>query len=317
MVTKTFGCRHPNFGPSWQISGVLALLPLALALPLTQVHKLEGASKLEGAFSNGTQVTKLAGEDAAAPPPPPAPMDKSPVMEEAQLKARIDVIKSQSKEGGMEPEEYFDFQNALNHMGPMKLLVFGLGYDSVTINELNRGGETHFLESDVKWASEVPELKDIGYEEVNYKTSLKNVPGFLTQPFGVDSKTMTDTKCWDVVLIDSPPGRLPEQPGRMQAFHSTAVMAEQCLASGEKKIIHVWTHDNNRPVENLLSKAYFGLYLSSEVGPKKLRHFELKPGFKVDSNVLTAASAEPAAHQEEVATQLDLLAKNGNGHHDY
>lgn len=80
------------------------------------------------------------------------------------LKQRIAEIKSRSTSGGMEEEEYLVvFQHVRDH-APQQLLVWGLGYDSVTLSELNEGGTTSFLEPDAKWAAEA----DAGTQHLQY-----------------------------------------------------------------------------------------------------------------------------------------------------
>jgi len=210
-------------------------------------------------------------------------------MAEEDLRKRIEEIKAKSQAGGMEKEEYFLFQNYVNTHPGQKLLVWGLGYDSVTINELNKGGETRFMEFDTSWVDKTNDeaLKALKWESVNFDTSIEKDGGrFLESPHGIQSKAMEEQPCWNTVLIDSPTGFTKEAPGRFQSFHQTATMAENCIQETGQPIT-VFAHDNNRPIEEEVGKAYFGEQFE-EVGPKKLRKWTLGPGYKINTKVLKA-----------------------------
>lgn len=151
---------------------------------------------------------------------------------------------------------------------PCKLLVFGLGNDSLLWNELNRGGKTLFVEDNLEWLNLVKKMYGIDNAVlVDYGTKLDQWQSLLDQPevLGETLHQQISAHDWDFVLVDAPAGWHHDAPGRMKSIFTAAAFLEQGA--------EVFVHDCNREVEN----HYCNVYLKQnnfrqQVG--KLRHYQ-------------------------------------------
>lgn len=192
--------------------------------------------------------------------------------------------------------------NVLRQISPCNFLVFGLGYDSLMWASLNPNGLTLFLEESPEWVTTV--LKDAPFlnaKTVSYRTHLKEADRLLAsyrdEPYCLPGKAYLkgNRKCrlaleslpddvyereWDVIMIDAPRGYAPEQPGRMAAIFSAAVLARSRKRVGNT---HVYLHDVDRKVEKMFAKEFLCMkYKVGGVG--RLWHFEIPPNNSSGTN---------------------------------
>ncbi|KAK7387587.1 hypothetical protein VNO78_28494 [Psophocarpus tetragonolobus] len=193
----------------------------------------------------------------------------------AEIKISLDVIKAVGR--------------------PIKLLVFGLGHDSLMWASFNPGGKTVFLEEDPKWVHTI--LKDapgLRAHTVRYRTQLRDAKALLRSYrteatcgaakaylLGNDACKLAlenlpdevyDTE-WDMIMIDAPKGYFAEAPGRMSAVFSSAVIARHRLSSG---FTHVFLHDVDRMVEKVYAEEFLCKHnLVNSAG--RLWHFQIPP----------------------------------------
>ena len=202
-----------------------------------------------------------------------------------QLKARISQIKALSTTGGMEEQEYFHVMRYVRDNAPQRLLIWGLGYDSVTYQQLNTDGVTVYLEFDTSWVGKADaatrELHYAGYDDKAFGTSVARVHEFIAQPHRADEiGLLADRPCFDTVIVDSPLGLLPENTGRAVPIYTAAGDLGRCISKGlyaSSQNVTVFVHDCNRPSEVLLTDAFLGRPVL-ELGPKKLREYRLRQG---------------------------------------
>lgn len=204
---------------------------------------------------------------------------------DAQLRARISQIKALSTTGGMEEEEYLHVMRYMRSNAPQRLLIWGLGYDSVTYEQLNTGGVTVFLEFDISWVGKADaatrQLHFAGYDDKAFGTSVERVHEFIAQPHRADEiGVLADRPCFDTVIVDSPLGLLPQNTGRAVPIYTAAADLGRCLSKGmypSTQNVSVFVHDCNRKSEQLLTDAFLGKPVL-ELGPKKLREYRLRGG---------------------------------------
>ncbi len=156
---------------------------------------------------------------------------------------------------------------------PCKLLVFGLGNDSLFWSALNRGGVTIFLEDNEDWLETITkQSKGITAFLVHYNTQRKDWKMFLEHPSLLDMALPDDVEEqeWDVIVIDAPNGCGDQKPGRMKSiFLSSRLINNQ----GD-----IFVHDCEREVENVycnhfLNKENIKLEIQSPNG--YLRHYHM------------------------------------------
>jgi glucuronoxylan 4-O-methyltransferase len=160
------------------------------------------------------------------------------------------------------------------HLG-CKLLVFGLGNDSVFWQSINQDGVTVFLEDDARWFYTVmgrhPYLSaflvSYGTQLTQWKTLLED-PRSLQMTF---PRTVEQSE-WDVILVDAPAGRGEQFPGRMKSIFAAARLVSRGTDQGGD----VFVHDCEREVE----REYCNHYLKSEHLQVELAYTWLDfPGF--------------------------------------
>jgi len=121
----------------------------------------------------------------------------------------------------LSPEQLKIISTTIKKMAPCKLLVFGLGNDSVFWSRLNRGGITIFLEDDEDWLQTITK-KSIGITAflVNYNTKRKDWKMLLEYPSLLNMTLSDDVEKeeWDVIIVDAPSGSNDQTPGRMKSI---------------------------------------------------------------------------------------------------
>ena len=166
--------------------------------------------------------------------------------------------------------EISDVLNAIRANRHCKLLVFGLGNDSLFWTSANRNGRTAFVEDDVEWIETIRQRDGISdIHSVKYETRLRDWRNYLSSNAAFDlefPKSISDTQ-WDVILVDGPAAWCEEVPGRMKSIAaSTRLIRDQG---------HIFVHDYNREPEKELADNY--LKLENMVGRSdNLAHFEYK-----------------------------------------
>lgn len=185
---------------------------------------------------------------------------------------------------------------------PCNVLVFGGlgGTESALWAALNhgQGGRTVFLEEDASLISEISSRHPgLGIEphQVAYQTTLADADELLalrdspdckkTQNRPLSPDEFESSKCklamrglpaafyeteWDVIIVDAPPGWVPEAPGRIGgAIYMAGMAARARRWPGKTEVI---VHDVDRAVEDGLSMAFLCRgYLEEEVG--RVRRF--------------------------------------------
>lgn len=202
-------------------------------------------------------------------------------------------------------QEITESYNVLQSLGSCNFLIFGLGYDSLMWTALNPNGTTLFLEESPKWVTTV--LRDAPFlnaRTLSYRTKLQDADHLLQtykdepdcHPKRAFLKGNVHCKLalenlpdevyereWDVIMIDAPRGYAPEQPGRMAAIFSAAVMARSRKRAGNT---HVFLHDVERKVEDTFAKEFLCMkYKVRGVG--KLWHFEIPPAIGLNNGSST------------------------------
>jgi len=157
---------------------------------------------------------------------------------------------------------------------PCRLLVFGLGNDSVFWSVLNRSGVTVFLEDNKDWYEKITQRsKNLTAYLVNYHTKRNEWKTLLESPSLLDMNLPNDilTQEWNVILVDAPAGWNDQSTGRMKSIF----LASQLVGnSGD-----VFVDDCDREVENnysttFLKKENLKTEIQSQTG--LLRHYHIK-----------------------------------------
>lgn len=167
----------------------------------------------------------------------------------------------------MYPAEMVMVTRAVRSFSPCRLLVFGVGNDSGYWLALNRKGTTVFLEHDEPWLQAI--AGDIGHGPilaVRYDTRLDESSTLIDQPsrLAMELPPSVRERTWDVILVDAPPGRQPNHPGRMQSIYEASRLVSP---TG-----HVFVHDCHRRVERLYSDRFLGTGMML-VNDRPLRHY--------------------------------------------
>lgn len=161
----------------------------------------------------------------------------------------------------------------IKRKAPCKLLVFGLGNDSVFWSNLNRGGVTIFLEDNKDWLQKITKRsKGITAFLVNYNTQRKDWKMLLGYPSLLNMTLPNDVEKeeWDVILVDAPTGWNDQTPGRMKSIFLSSRLVKN---SGD-----IFVHDCNREVEdiycnNFLRKENLRMEIKALIG--FLRHYHI------------------------------------------
>ena len=170
-----------------------------------------------------------------------------------------------------------------------KLLVFGLGNDSVFYTYLNRGGTTIFLEDNKSWFQHViKRSKRIVAYLVNYDTKRSDWRMLLKSPSLLNMALPNDVEReeWDVILVDGPAGWNDQTPGRMKSIYLSSRLIKN---SGD-----IFVHDCNREIEDIycnkyLKKENLKIEIKAKVGC--LRHYHIDRSFHLTAFPLRSKAA--------------------------
>lgn len=132
-----------------------------------------------------------------------------------------------------------------------RLLVFGLGNDSLFWQKLNQGGITIFLEDNEEWFRKVMKLSNklnaflISYQTRigDWKLLLKDESQLQMHLPGEVSEAQ-----WDTILVDAPMGWGDQAPGRMKSIY---IASKLTTDEGD-----VFVHDCEREVEDTYCNRY-------------------------------------------------------------
>lgn len=136
---------------------------------------------------------------------------------------------------------------------PIKLLVFGLGNDSIFWHTVNTGGLTVFIEDKPRWfrtiTEKFPELKAF---KVDYGTKRAEWKELIDRPerLAMELPEEVMQTQWDAILVDGPAGYNDETAGRMISLY----MASKLIKQGGD----VFVHDAEREVESSYCNKYLG-----------------------------------------------------------
>ena len=160
--------------------------------------------------------------------------------------------------------EYRYIGALIEKYAPGNILVFSVGRDSSLWMDLNKGGNTVFLEDVRKWIKFSRNITpEINIVKVNYSTKRKNWKKLLGQDHKLQMRLPDFIKntVWDLVFVDGPRGYDDKVPGRMQSIFSAAKLKTRNLI----------LHDCDREVE----KTYFIEYIGAPTHiVEKLYHKE-------------------------------------------
>jgi len=133
------------------------------------------------------------------------------------------------------------------------LLVFGCGHDSPMWESVNAAGHTAFIEHDTEWASVARgRLKSAPVHCVTYDTRLRDWRSMLDRPdlLSLALPAEVESRRWDVIIVDGPPGYADDLPGRMKSIYA----ASRLVATGGR----VFVHDCERSAEDAFASRYLG-----------------------------------------------------------
>ena len=149
--------------------------------------------------------------------------------------------------------------NRIINYDKCNLLVFGVGWDSISWNTVNGKGNTVFIEEDKSWMKTIqsldPELK---IKIFKYTTELKDWKHYLKQPEVLDVALpeQIERERFDVIIVDGPNGNPhfkerfgKEPPGRMISIYKASKLI--------KKGGSVFIHDCERLVERTYAERFF------------------------------------------------------------
>ncbi len=134
---------------------------------------------------------------------------------------------------------------------PCKLLIFGLGNDSIFWLKLNRGGVTIFLEDNNDWFQRVTSRsEDLKAFLVNYNTQRTDWKMLLESPSLLDMTLPSDVakEEWDVILVDGPEGWGDQTSGRMKSIYLSSRLVRNSGA--------IFVHDCDREVEDIYCNRF-------------------------------------------------------------
>lgn len=167
-------------------------------------------------------------------------------------------------------EEYAYLLDTIRAHAPAKLLIFGVGKDSVLWHRANAGGRTVFVEHEAEWLARTREqIPDGELVQVRYGFKrwqwrfLLPVPALL---FMKDLPASIVNESWDIIFVDSPQGGNWKRPGRMTSLYTASVLARR---PGKTELL---AHDCDRRVEQAYCDRYLGAQkLQKQV--RTLRHY--------------------------------------------
>ncbi|KAI9031394.1 hypothetical protein DFJ74DRAFT_702403 [Hyaloraphidium curvatum] len=141
---------------------------------------------------------------------------------------------------------------------PANVIIWGLGKDSDIWFRAwcgaAPGSELVLVEHDDAWmkrtAEALPHLMPHAIHFANYSSTVADLETFLARPTHAHlaaalPKRIT-SRCFDVHLLDAPPGAMPQHFGRHELAAWTAHHAKECIGRGHPRDIIVFMHDITR-----------------------------------------------------------------------
>ena len=81
---------------------------------------------------------------------------------------------------------------------------------------------------------------------VEYNATVGNAGKFFKEPWLLSLPKQVQDECFDLVLLDGPPGFLETDPGRMEAAYYSLMTAKRCLFDQKLDAVYIFLHDANR-----------------------------------------------------------------------
>ena len=170
----------------------------------------------------------------------------------------------------LDSAEILEILKVLRTRKSCRLLVFGLGRDSLLWHSANKNGHTDFLEDNNEWITIWKRSnREINCHQIQYTSKLEDSSSTLKHgmvslpslPRDIEGRT------YDVVIVDAPAGcGVASQPGRTQS-----ILLAKTLASLDAD---VFVHDCDREVEKLACDIILkDSALINEVN--RLRHYKV------------------------------------------
>ncbi len=141
--------------------------------------------------------------------------------------------------------------SAVRKTDSCRLLVFGLGNDSLFWSRINRGGITIFLEDNQEWMDKIiGKSRRIEAFLVKYNTRMEEWRKLLESPSLLEMSLPdeVENQKWDVILVDGPQGWKDYHPGRMKSIYLSAKLIKD---SGD-----IFVHDCEREIEDAYCRRF-------------------------------------------------------------
>ena len=174
--------------------------------------------------------------------------------------------------GLMSFREYWYLAKEIELLSPSNILVFGLGFDSILWNDLNKDGKTIFIEDNKDWIEKFKN-KNLSIKKVSYKTEINKFQeyGFNNEILLLKlNKKIFETK-WDIIIIDGPLGHQPPRewagPGRMSSLYTAKHLSKYAK--------YIVVDDFSREIERTFSYKYFGKENLYKLINNKLAFFKI------------------------------------------
>ena len=159
------------------------------------------------------------------------------------------------KKGLMSIKQYGKIAKQLEKMVPCNLLVFGLGDDSYLWRNINKQGNTIFLEDDPEWINSMND-GSLDVFQVNYTTKVEDHEkiGFEAEKLNLVLPERVRSMSFNFIIVDAPLGHQPPRPhkgpGRMSSIYTASQLIDR---SGV-----VVVDDMGREVEKKYAFHYLG-----------------------------------------------------------
>jgi hypothetical protein len=165
----------------------------------------------------------------------------------------LDEIKAQRESLGIQMGVGEIALIASNIHPPIKLLVFGLGNDSIFWHTLNAGGTTMFIEDKPRWFRTTTEkYPGLTAFKVEYGTTRAQWRDMLDHPdiLYIELPAPVMETVWDAIIVDGPAAHDDEAIGRMKSLYMASKLIKD---SGD-----IFVHDAEREVEGAYCNKYLG-----------------------------------------------------------
>lgn len=160
--------------------------------------------------------------------------------------------------GLMSEHQYISIADLLSTYVPCNCLVFGLGYDSLLWDIMNKHGTTVFLEDDKIWIKKMSDSFDLCGEivRVNYTTKVQDYESIGYDPDLLRLQLPDNVRnvLWDFILVDAPLGHQPPRPFKGPGRMSSIFEAHRLLKANGIVVVD----DMTRNVERTYANRFFG-----------------------------------------------------------